>query len=627
MKALTKKTLIQSRAFPVFFAVLTGLIFSLGLVQAQENGAVQEFTGEAGTGKPTFYLLPNLKKGDTLYIYASGESGNLDPLVALGDKAFTRETLADDFLAVVNQALNAGRDPLEVVPEFADKVFLAWDDDSGNGYDAAFEFTIPANGDYQLFLGSTPATPTFGRYRLLIGLNAPDVLTGQAESTGDGIAMLDKANSRQNVGIEEITGTFTTDKNSTFFVLNELKADDTVYAYVEATAGDLAPVITLRDFGGKPLANGNFTGQESTARLEYAIEEDGSNYRLNLQACCNDSERTTGDYRLLVGINTPEVLTGQTTGTSSTVVRKPTEVKVGMIMEQITGVDQKSENFGAVIDMRMEWTDPRLAFSPDECQCSFQTFNLSTFGKYLDDRGISEWPTFTVFNQQGRRDSQAQTIVVQPNGHAIYVERFSATLQAPDFNFEQFPFDTQQFFIRVKAVFPEEFFVYSELENFSGLGEQLGEEEWVTDNFETIVDSHNNSSRFSFGFSAYRHLNFYLFRIFVPVLVIIIVSWFTFFLKDYGKRVDVASANLLLFIAFNFTISSDLPRLGYLTLLDTILISTFVVTALVIVFNVYLKRLEVDGKQNFANTIDKYMIWIYPLAYFIAFGIVSYFFA
>jgi hypothetical protein len=111
------------------------------------------------------------------------------------------------------------------------------------------------------------------------------------------------------------------------------------------------------------------------------------------------------------------------------------------------------------------------------------------------------------------------------------------------------------------------------------------------------------------------------------VLVIILVSWFTFFLKDYGKRVDVASGNLLLFIAFSFTISDSLPKLGYLTLLDTIMVSTFVVTALVIVFNVYLKRMEAEGKESFVQRIDKYMIWIYPLAYVAAFVIVTIFFA
>ena len=627
MRSLKDTVLTRSKLFLAFSAIVIGIMFALEPVQAQNGGAVQELTGQAGIGKPAFFLLPNLKKGDTLYIYASGESGNLDPLVALGDESFSRETLRDDFLSAVNQAINAGRDPLEVVPEFANQVFLAWDDDSGRGYDSAFEFTIPTNGNYQLFLGSTPASETLGDYRLLIGLNAPQVLTGQAEPTGDTIAFLNEAVTEKNMATEEVTGTLTDDKTSTFFVLNELKAGDTVYAYAEATSGDLAPVIIFKDFGNKPLANGNFSGRQGSATLEYTVEEGGNNYRLDLIACCDDGHRTTGDYRLLVGVNNPAVLTGQSAGTDTPVIRKPIEVQVGMIMEQITSVDQKSENFGAVVDMQMRWNDPRLTFSPDECQCRFQTFTLSAFDRYLTEKDVQEWPEFTLFNQQGRRDSQNQIVAIWPNGDALYVERFSATLQAPDFNFERFPFDTQQFYIRIKSVFPEEFFVFTDMEGFSAPGQQLGEEEWVISDYGTSVDAHNTNSRFSFGFTAYRHLSFYIFRIFVPVIIIIIVSWFTFFLKDYGKRVDVASANLLLFIAFNFTISNDLPRLGYLTLMDTILVSTFVVTALVVMFNVYLKRLEVDGKQNFVNTIDKYMIWIYPLAYFVAFAIVSYFFA
>ena len=160
--------------------------------------------------------------------------------------------------------------------------------------------------------------------------------------------------------------------------------------------------------------------------------------------------------------------------------------------------------------------------------------------------------------------------------------------------------------------------------DFTEVGTQLGEEEWYVTDFETEIiaepsSTGNETSSFIFRFFASRHLSFYIFRIFVPLILIITVAWITFFLQDYGKRVDATTANLLLFIAFNFTIAGELPRLGYLTYMDSLLVGAFFISVIIVIYNVYLKRQEKYERQTWAQKIDKYMIWLYPLGYLLAF--------
>lgn len=82
-------------------------------------------------------------------------------------------------------------------------------------------------------------------------------------------------------------------------------------------------------------------------------------------------------------------------------------------------------------------------------------------------------------------------------------------------------------------------------------------------------------ARFALEVTGRRHLIYYILRLLVRSLPIALVSWFSFFLRDTGKRVDLASGNLLLFIAFNFTIGNVLPRLGYVTVGDAALAGLF----------------------------------------------------
>jgi hypothetical protein len=44
-----------------------------------------------------------------------------------------------------------------------------------------------------------------------------------------------------------------------------------------------------------------------------------------------------------------------------------------------------------------------------------------------------------------------------------------------------------------------------------------------------------------FHFSALRHLSYYIFRLFIPIFLIITVSYITFFLKDYSRRIEIAT--------------------------------------------------------------------------------------
>ena len=64
--------------------------------------------------------------------------------------------LGRDFEGEISKAIEEGHDPLEAIPDTAEKFFLAWNDDGGNGYDAAVKFQVPVSGDYQLLVASSP---------------------------------------------------------------------------------------------------------------------------------------------------------------------------------------------------------------------------------------------------------------------------------------------------------------------------------------------------------------------------------------------------------------------------------------------------------------------------------------
>ena len=586
---------------------------------AQEGGQVQTVSGSIQPGEFFWYRLPDLKSDQTLYVYVKGTTGNLDPIMGLIDGDGDTEEVEEAYLAAIQQALIDGDDPLLAAQDAADELFLIWDDDSGEGLAATFALSVPAGGDYQLIISNALTGlggATFGDYELLIGLDAPEVLSGEANPTGETIALLDLEASSPGSAVEEHKGAITTEKPVQTLDLHEVRPGDQITVLVEATSGDLRPEVALLNYAGKPVRAANLGGRETTASLEYTVEDRGSGWAVRIAGCC-DEEGSTGDYSLIVGVNAPELLTGQAIPTDQAVIKEPIPVAIGLKIQQIVEVDEQNEFFKTVASLQMEWDDPALAFSPDSCDCTFKTYTEQNFHEFLADTQ-GRWPDFTIFNQQGNRWTQNRVAVIAQDGHALYFERFSTDMQV-DFDFRKYPFDEEEFLVQIDSIFPESFYYFTDLEGYSEISPDHGEDEFIIDTFDTTVTSEEAStqattSRFSFTFGGPRHLNYYFFQIFIPIGLILGVLWVTFFLKDYGLRIEVASANLLIFIAFSFSLADNYPRLGYITLLDTMMVITFIISAMVIVYNVWLRRLEMAGKGELANSIDNVMDWVYPIS-------------
>ncbi len=259
----------------LFCTVLSG--FSAGAIpaRAQSEAEIQVIEERLEIGQYDYYLLPNLRSGQVLYVHVRNLSGNLDPFAALlrpeTDLLELRDRIRTESLAVSAQ----GGDPLEALPGVMEQVALVWDDDSGGGYSAAFEYTVLRPGDYYLMVTSALAGTSFGEYRLTLGINAREVLTGEAVAASGQIGVLDQEKSSKNISVQAVNVSLAAESESRSYLLNSFDAGDSLYVRTEIPTSDLRPVIVLRNFGGKALRTANLSGSNPTAILQYTFPARG----------------------------------------------------------------------------------------------------------------------------------------------------------------------------------------------------------------------------------------------------------------------------------------------------------------------------------------------------------------
>jgi len=309
----------------------------------------------------------------------------------------------------------------------------------------------------------------------------------------------------------------------------------------------------------------------------------------------------------------------------------PTRVKCGIIILEVTDVDDVNESFEAEIALIASWNDPRLAFDPETEGTDRKLFQ----GEYqFNEVYHGWWPQLLILNQIGRGETKALRLEVLPNGDVRYREQRSARLETP-MALQAYPFDTQRLRASVTPFGDTIDQVVLEVdERFSGTTDDRMRRErdvnvagWSLRHLdmamdETVISVGNGESRFS-RLVATIHLQRrswqLVWQMLFPMFVIVSMVWSIFWVdpEQLADRLNVAFIGVLTIVAYQFVVLDDMPRMSYLTFTDTLLLVSFLTMSATIPQSLVMNRLARRGHEKKARRIDRICRWAVPLTYLV----------
>jgi hypothetical protein len=295
----------------------------------------------------------------------------------------------------------------------------------------------------------------------------------------------------------------------------------------------------------------------------------------------------------------------------------PIDVTIGLHVVNLASIDEVSEQFQLDGYMFEQWVDKRLAYTPVGLQDQSRNY----------EKGQIWTPQLEMINASSPRSRDEVSITVSPDGTVRYVERFVVTLSSR-FELRRFPFDRQRLEIIIHPFLANgphitfkldenSTWTASEFQNFSSLAQ------WhLTGLHSELLDVPAYAgltvpeARFEIGVT--RRSSFYLWKVFLPLLLMVFLSWAVFWIEadDLSNQVQVAVTTILTVIAFAFAISATMPRLPYLTYIDAFFLECYIYVFLAVVelMTVHVTHRS-ERRRDLGLRIRKYSRWVIPASF------------
>jgi hypothetical protein len=296
-----------------------------------------------------------------------------------------------------------------------------------------------------------------------------------------------------------------------------------------------------------------------------------------------------------------------------------TLVGVGFHVIDLRKIDPVQNHFEFRGYVRLTWCDPRLAF---DSKAEGQTEFIFT-GEQAEKKAGDIWLALGYpVNQVGELGSSERVLRIQSDGTVVHSLNASVTLSTR-FDLRRFPFDRHILELQVESyLWDRDHLQLIHDDTVSGFSENISIPEWRIESVNARVDevdvlrSNVPFERYVLEIEVAREAGFYIWKVFLPLMVIVSLSWVVFWMTDdkFSTRCRITATGVLTIVAYQFVFAEGLPRVAYLTLLDLCMIGSFVLLAVTVIESLLVDRTYRENPEK-AIRIDRTCRWLFPAVY------------
>lgn len=298
---------------------------------------------------------------------------------------------------------------------------------------------------------------------------------------------------------------------------------------------------------------------------------------------------------------------------------EPVRVSMGVYITNVAAIDEIKQIYDLSGYIIAKWQDKRLVFKPQQ---------ENNHKKYYTPDEV--WiPDLEMINATTNFNKGNAELIADAKGNVRYTARFYATLSA-DMSLRKFPFDSQELKILIES------FTYNTNQlNFVADNLMSGWDkdpyvslpEWTIKEISSQIGVSKFSptaeyySRYIFRLRVQRKYLFYFYKILIPLIMMVIISWLVFWLdiNDINNQITLSITTVLIATVFSVLVDDLLPKVSYIAYINVFFLICYLFIFLVVCEVIAISKLRKDNDLNIALKVRQISRWLFPTA----FGIIN----